>query len=50
MKKFFYQSSPQHILRDISADKQITNMTLSVKDGNNDLFNFNKDHSGFKLI
>ena len=36
----FYQSGPQHILRDISADKYITNMTISVREENNDLFNF----------
>ena len=40
-QKVFYQSSPQHILRDISADKHITNMTLSVKNLNNELFDFN---------
>ena len=37
----FYQSSPQHILRDISADKYITNMTISVREENNNLFDFN---------
>ena len=36
----FYQSSPQHILRDISADKYITNMTISVREENNNLFDF----------
>ena len=41
MKTFFYQSSPQHILRDISADKYITNMTISVREENNNLFDFN---------
>ena len=40
-QKVFYQSSPQHILRDISADKHITNMTLSVKNLNYELFDFN---------
>ena len=37
----FYQSNPQHILRDISADKYITNMTISVREENNNLFDFN---------
>ena len=37
----FYQSSPQHILRDITADKYITNMTISVREENNNLFDFN---------
>ena len=45
----FYQSSPQHILRDISADKHITNMTLSVRDANNDLFNFNQEPLQFLI-
>ena len=40
-QKVFYQSSPQHVLRDVSADKHITNMTLSVRDQNNNLFDFN---------
>ena len=40
-EKVFYQSSPQHVLRDVSADKHITNMTLSVRDQNNNLFDFN---------
>ena len=40
-EKVFYQSSPQHVLRDVSADKHITNMTLSVRDENNNLFDFN---------
>ena len=37
----FYQSSPQHVLRDVSADKHISNMTISVTNETNDLFNFN---------
>ena len=45
----FYQSSPQHILRDISADKHITNMTISVRDENNDLFNFNQEPLQFLI-
>ena len=48
-QKVFYQSSPQHILRDISADKHITNMTLSVRDANNDLFNFNQEPLQFLI-
>ena len=39
--KVFYQSSPQHVLRDVSADKHISNMTISVRDQNNNLFDFN---------
>ena len=37
----FYQSGPEHVLREVSADKHITNMTLSVRDQNNNLFDFN---------
>ena len=48
-EKVFYQSSPQHILRDISADKHITNMTLSVRDANNELFNFNQEPLQFEI-
>ena len=40
-EKVFYQSSPQHVLRDVSADKHISNMTISVRDQNNNLFDFN---------
>ena len=48
-QKAFYQSSPQHILRDISADKYITNMTISVREENNDLFNFNQEPLQFLI-
>ena len=48
-QKVFYQSSPQHILRDISADKHISNMTLSVRDANNELFNFNQEPLQFLI-
>ena len=37
----FYQSGPEHVLREVSADKHITNMTLSLRDLTNDLFDFN---------
>ena len=40
-EKVFYQSSPQHVLRDVSADKHISNMTISARDQNNNLFDFN---------
>ena len=40
-EKVFYQSSPQHVLRDVSADKHISNITISVRDQNNNLFDFN---------
>ena len=40
-EKIFYQSGPEHVLREVSADKYITNMTISVREKNNDLFNFN---------
>ena len=48
-QKVFYQSSPQHILHDISADKYITNMTISVREENNDLFNFNQEPLQFLI-
>ena len=37
----FYQSDPEHVLRDVSADNHITNMTISVREENNNLFDFN---------
>ena len=40
-EKVFYQSGPEHVLRKVSADKHITNMTLSLTDRNNNLFDFN---------
>ena len=40
-EKVFYQSSPQHVLRDVSADKHISNMTISVRDQNKNIFDFN---------
>ena len=40
-EKVFYQSSPQHVLRDVSADKHISNMTIPVRDQDNNLFDFN---------
>ena len=48
-EKVFYLSSPQHIVRDISADKHITNMTISVREENNDLFNLNKEPLQFLI-
>ena len=32
MKNVFYQSSPQHVLREVSADNHITNMTLIIEE------------------
>ena len=40
-QKVFYQSSPQHVLREVSADDHVTHMTLSLRDLNNELFDFN---------
>ena len=40
-EKVYYQSGPQHVLRDVSADKHISNMTISVRGQNNNLFDFN---------
>ena len=37
----FYQSGPEHVLREVSTDKHITNMTLSLRGGINNLFDFN---------
>ena len=48
-QKVFYQSSPQHVLRDISAEKYITNMTISVRDQNNNLFDFNQEPLQFQI-
>ena len=40
-QKVFYQSGPEHVLREVSADNHITNMTISVTNEINDLFDFN---------
>ena len=40
-ERVFYQSGPEHVLRDVSADKHITNMTISVREENNEVFDFN---------
>ena len=40
-EKVFYQSGPEHVLREVSTDKHITNMTLSLRDEKNNLFDFN---------
>ena len=45
----FYQSGPEHVLREVSADKHITNMTISVREENNDLFNFNQEPLQFLI-
>ena len=42
-KVFFYQSGPEHVLREVSADKHITNLTISVREENNGLFKFNQE-------
>ena len=48
-EKVFYQSGPEHVLREVSADKHITNMTISVREENNDLFNFNQEPLQFLI-
>ena len=48
-QKVFYQSGPEHVLREVSADKHITNMTISVREENNDLFNFNQEPLQFLI-
>ena len=48
-QKVFYQSGPEHVLREVSADKHITNMTISVREENNDLFNFNPEPLQFLI-
>ena len=48
-EKVFYQSGPEHVLRDISADKHITNMIPSVRYENNDLFDFNQEPIQFQI-
>ena len=40
-ERVFYQSGPEHVLREVSADKHITNMTISVREENNEVFDFN---------
>ena len=48
-EKVFYQSGPEHVLREVSADNYITNMTISVREENNDLFNFNQEPLQFLI-
>ena len=48
-EKVFYQSGPEHVLREVSADKYITNMTISVREENNDFFNFNQEPLQFLI-
>ena len=40
-EKIHYQNTHVNGLREVSADKHITNMTLSLRDENNNLFDFN---------
>ena len=48
-EKVFYQSGPEHVLREVSSDKHITNLTISVREENNDLFDFNKEPLHFLI-
>ena len=40
-QKSHYQNTHLNVLRDVSVGNHVSNMTLSVKDENNDLLNFN---------
>ena len=40
-EKIHYQNTYLNVLRDVSADNHVTNMTLSVTDETSDLFDFN---------
>ena len=40
-EKIDYQTAPQHVLRDISSRNYINSITLSIRDENNNLFDFN---------
>ena len=40
-QKIHYQNTHLNVLRDVSVGNHVSNMTLSVKDENNDLLNFN---------
>ena len=48
-EKVFYQSGPEHVLREVSSDKHITNLTISVREENNDLFDFNQEPLQFLI-
>ena len=41
-EKIHYQNTNLNVLRDVSADKHLTNMTLSLRDEKNNLFDFNR--------
>ena len=48
-ERVFYQSGPEHVLREVSSDKHITNLTISVREENNDLFDFNQEPLQFLI-
>ena len=41
-EKIHYQNTHLNVLRDVSADNHVTHMTLSLRHGNNNLFDFNR--------
>ena len=41
-ERIYYQNTHLNVLRDVSADNHVTHMTLSLRDGNNNLFDFNR--------
>lgn len=44
-ERVFFQSEPQHVLRNTSSDKRVKSFNISFKDVNGNLFDFN----GFPL-
>ena len=48
-ERIHYQNTHLNVLRDVSADRHVSNLTLSVRDENNDLFNFNKEPLQFQI-
>jgi hypothetical protein len=48
-EKVTYNSSQQQVLRDCSTDQHVNGITLSVKDQNGELFDFNGFDMEFEL-
>ena len=48
-EKINYKSSQLNVLRDVSADKHVASMTLSIRDEMGNLFNFNGTNLTYEI-
>ena len=48
-EKINYKSSQLNVLRDVSAEKQVKSMTLSIRDEIGNLFNFNGTNLTYEI-